>query len=85
MIMTISEKKRQSLPNFYRYRTVDRNAPTYNIYESTAPLFFSSPSINVSRSKSADCINEQLLRQGLDAVGTPQKPQIDTKRAERVR
>jgi hypothetical protein len=79
LIYFISEK-RQSLPSFYRYRTAQGQGPVYNIYETAAaPPPFSSPK-HPRPSKSLECLNNKLLRQGLDAVGSPQVPRTDVSR-----
>jgi hypothetical protein len=69
-------EKKQPLPNFYRYRTANRRAHGYNIFETSAPLSIPSPQ-RPCPPKSAERLNNQLLRQGLDAVGSPFNQRIN--------
>ena len=70
IIYSIREKK-QPLPNFYRYRTANRHKHGYNIFETSAPISVPSPT-RPCPTRSVERLNNQLLRQGLDAVGSPQ-------------
>ncbi len=64
------------MPNFYRYRTANRRVHGYNIFETSAPLSVPSPT-RPCPPKSVERLNNQLLRQGLDAVGSPYNPRIN--------
>jgi len=74
-----SDDKKQPLPNLYRYRTVNRRVHPYNMAESTAPLPYPSPTRPCPQ-KSVERLNNKLLRQGLDAVASPQIPRTDVSR-----
>lgn len=69
--MNFSREKKQPFPNFYRYRTANRRAHGYNIFETSVPVSVPSPA-RPCPPRSVERINNQLLRQGLDAVGSPQ-------------
>jgi hypothetical protein len=76
-VIYFSREKKQPFPNFYRYRPSNRHAHATSIDETVTPHSFSSTSTRSTASKSNDGFNKQLLRQGLDAVGSPQIPRID--------
>jgi hypothetical protein len=69
------------LPNFYRYRTANRRGHGYNIFESAAPLPYPSPACP-GPPKSIERLNNKLLRQGLDAVGSPHIPRTDVSQTD---
>ncbi len=79
-IHSIREKK-QPLPNFYRYRTANRRVHAYNVFDSTAPLPYPSPK-RPCPPKSVERLNNKLLREGLDTVGSPQISRTDKNRTE---
>lgn len=74
-IVFISEKKEPS-SRFYRYRASNQSDHTYNIYETTTTLPFSSAKRS-HRSKSKKHSNDQCLDEDPDTVDSPLIPRIN--------
>ncbi|CAF2513817.1 unnamed protein product [Rotaria sp. Silwood2] len=70
-------EKKQPLPNFYRYRTANRSSHTYNIYEVPTPHSFRSPIRPRPLNSKKHVNNNQLIRQDLNTIGSPQIPLVN--------
>ncbi|UJR25250.1 hypothetical protein I4U23_006602 [Adineta vaga] len=75
------DEKKQPFSSFYRYRKTNQLGKGSNVYESTSPYPFPSPA-RPCPSKSVDRRNNRLLREGLDAVGSPRVLRTDVSQIE---
>ncbi|CAF1386464.1 unnamed protein product [Adineta steineri] len=76
-----TDEKRESVPSIYRYRKSGQGVSSHNIYETTSPFPFPSP-VRPRLSQSVERRNNQLLREGLNAVGSPRGLRTDVNHAE---
>ncbi|CAF0932612.1 unnamed protein product [Adineta ricciae] len=75
------EEKKQPFPSFYRFRKNNQPGKANNVFNTTSLYPFPSPT-RPCPVKPIDRRNSRLLREGLDAVGSPHVSRTDVSQTE---